>query len=354
MTPGRFRFGSFVLDGPSRRLTDGAGPVALNARYFDALALLVHDHGKLITKDRFLEEVWRGVPVTDEALTQCVRTLRRQLGDEAARPRFIETVPKHGYRFIAPVTAEDGEAAPAAAMLTPSLAQDIAFAGAMGTFGAAVAGLIGGAIYGFAASSLPSLPGSGAVSVVFVLAIATLLVALLGGAGVAFGIAASGWHRSPWMILGGAAGGLVVGACVKLLGLDTFDLLFGHAPRGITGAAEGATLGAGVGLAALLVGRAELSSRVSALVAAVCGAAAGLAIALMGGRLMAGSLDLLVRSMPGSRLSLEPIGTLFGERGFGPVSLMATSALEAALFSAGIVSAMTLDRRRLAPTRRES
>ena len=43
------------------------------------------------------------MPVTDEALTQCIRTLRRKLGDDANRPRFIETVPKHGYRFIAPV-----------------------------------------------------------------------------------------------------------------------------------------------------------------------------------------------------------------------------------------------------------
>ena len=51
------------------------------------------------------------MPVTDEALTQCIKTLRRQLGDDASRPRFIETVPKHGYRFIAPVEALDGPTA---------------------------------------------------------------------------------------------------------------------------------------------------------------------------------------------------------------------------------------------------
>ena len=66
-----------------------------------------------MSKDRFLDEVWRGVPVTDEALTQCVRTLRRQLGDDAAEPRFIETVPKHGYRFIAPVRMAEDQAVPA-------------------------------------------------------------------------------------------------------------------------------------------------------------------------------------------------------------------------------------------------
>ena len=84
-----------------RQLRRGGEPVELSSRYFDALALLVAERGRLVTKDRFMGEVWRGIPVTDEALTQCIKTLRRQLGDDAARPRFIETVPKHGYRFIA-------------------------------------------------------------------------------------------------------------------------------------------------------------------------------------------------------------------------------------------------------------
>lgn len=97
------RFDRFVLDPADRRLTRDGVPVDLNARYLDALALMAREPGKLITKDRFLDEVWQGVPVTDEALTQCIRTLRKQLGDDAARPRFIETVTKHGYRFIAPV-----------------------------------------------------------------------------------------------------------------------------------------------------------------------------------------------------------------------------------------------------------
>src|SRR5918993_162015 len=98
-----FRFGRFQLDPDDRLLRSDDGPVELNARYLDALTLLVREAGRLVSKDRFLDEVWSGVPVTDEALTQCIKTLRRQLGDDAARPRFIETVPKHGYRFIAPV-----------------------------------------------------------------------------------------------------------------------------------------------------------------------------------------------------------------------------------------------------------
>ena len=106
MTPGSFRFDRFALDPADRQLRRDDAVVELNARYFDALALLVGEAGRLVSKDRFLDEVWRGVPVTDEALTQCIKTLRRQLGDDASNPRFIETVPKHGYRFIAPVETD--------------------------------------------------------------------------------------------------------------------------------------------------------------------------------------------------------------------------------------------------------
>src|SRR5688500_2589937 len=108
MESGGFRFADFVLDPDDRRLIRAGAPVELNARYLDALALLVRESGRLVSKDRFLDEVWRGVPVTDEALTQCIRFLRRILGDDATRPRFIETVPKHGYRFIAEVEPIDG------------------------------------------------------------------------------------------------------------------------------------------------------------------------------------------------------------------------------------------------------
>src|SRR5258707_8605127 len=103
MTSGSFRFERFIVDPGERQLWNGDRRVELNGRYFDALTLLVSETGKLVSKDRFLDEVWRGVPVTDEALTQCIKTLRSRLGDDAANPRFIETVPKHGYRFIAPV-----------------------------------------------------------------------------------------------------------------------------------------------------------------------------------------------------------------------------------------------------------
>src|SRR6186997_2274361 len=229
MTDGTFHFEGFSLDEPNRQLLGSDGPVELNGRYFDALALLVREQGRLVPKTRFLDEIWRGVPVTDEALTQCIKTLRRQLGDDAARPQFIETVPKHGYRFIAPVEAVDGSAILAARPRQPT--QDwrhFLLLGAGGTIGGGIAGLIGGIFYGFAGASQPLQPGMGAASILLVMTCLTILVALIGAAGVAFGIAAVGSVKRPWSewnILGGAAGGLIVGALTKLLGLDAFNLL---------------------------------------------------------------------------------------------------------------------------------
>ena len=91
----RFAFGSFVLDTGERTLTSDGAPIELNTRYLDALALLVRDAGKLVPKERFLDEVWRGVPVTGEALTQCIRTLRRQLGDDDVRRPEIDGDVRH-------------------------------------------------------------------------------------------------------------------------------------------------------------------------------------------------------------------------------------------------------------------
>jgi DNA-binding winged helix-turn-helix (wHTH) protein len=348
MTTGRFRFDRFCLDSADRQLLRDGAPVELNARYFDALALLVREGGRLVSKDRFLDEVWRGVPVTDEALTQCIKTLRRQLGDDAARPRFIETVPKHGYRFIAPIEG----AAPAA---TPSDRdwRQFMLTWIAGTLGAGLAGLIGGIFYGFAGASQPLQPG-GAVWVLLVLICIKTLVALIGGAGVSFGIAAAGiasrrdWH---WTILGGAFGGLVIGAVVKLLGIDAFNLLFGESPGNITGASEGALLGGAVGVAAWLAARSAQSVRRSAVVAALIGGTAGIVIALLGGRLMGGSLALLAHHFPNSRLRLDDIGALLGETGFGPIAQTVTAALEGALFAACIVAAMRFARRRFGDVR---
>jgi DNA-binding winged helix-turn-helix (wHTH) protein len=340
-----FAFEQFVLDTRDRRLRAGGEPVELNGRYLDALALLVRAQGQLVSKDQFMAEVWRGVPVTDEALTQCIRTLRRQLGDDASRPRFIETVPKHGYRFIAPVAAA-GVAPNGRVPAKANPSRDIWIVGGAGTIGGVIAGFIGGLLYGFLGASQPLQPGMGAASVLLVLLSLTILVALLGGVGVSFGMVLAGAAQrfDARSVAGAALGGLVIGGFTKLLELDAFSLLIGHSPGNITGAFEGLMIGLGVGFGALLAQRCT-SVRQGAVVAAGCGAAAGALLSLLGGRLMLGSLDLLSRQLPGSRLSLDNISQLFGEASFGPITRTVTSALEGALFAGGVVGAMLTARR---------
>lgn len=339
MAPGSYRFEDFTLDPVERRLWRGSALVDVNGRYFDALALLVGDAGRLVSKDRFLEEAWNGIPVTEEALTQCIRTLRRELGDSATSPRFIETVPKHGYRFIAPVARGDKPGG--------WTWQQALLLAAAGTTGAGIAGLLGGLAYGFAGASQPLAPGMGAVSMLLVMVCLTIVAAVAGGAGVSVGIAASTLLPGPrwrWAIAGGAVGGMLVGAVVKLLGLDAFNLLLGRSPGDITGGAEGLVLGAAVGAGLWFGARNGRSpwTRRSVIAATLATAAAGIAIPLFGGRLMGGSLDLLANSFEGSRLRLDRIGALFGEAGFDPVTQAVTGAMEGALFGACIVGAMVL------------
>ena len=294
-----------------------------------------------------MDEVWRGIPVTDEALTQCIKSLRRALGDDASRPRFIETVPKHGYRFIAPVEPV-GAVSPTAAS-RPGRWRDVLLMGAAGTVGGGVAAFFGGLVYGFAGASQPLQPGLGAISILLVILCLTIVVGLMGGAGVSFGIATAtaGRRRDwPWSVGGGAVGGMLIGAIVKLLGVDAFNLLFGRSPAGITGALEGLILGAAVGLGAWLASRTPKKRR-GITIAAVAGGVAGAAIPVLGGRLMGGSLQLLAQTFPDSRLRLDQLSALVGEHEFGLVSQIVTGALEGALFSAFVVAALLFAERSL-------
>jgi len=358
LTPDGLRFGAFTLDPVNRRLTRDGAPVEISARYLDALILMVERPGQLVTKDQFLDQVWRGIPVTDEALTQCIRTLRKQLGDTAGRPTYIETVPKHGYRFIAPVAAvaQPASNGPPVAQAAPGPADDAWDAkrtlllGGAGVLGGGLAGVIGGLIYGLIAVSHPLAPGMGSGSILLVLVWLTTLVALMGGAAVGLGMAATGLGRrapSPWIILGGAIGGMMVGGAVKLLGIDAFNLLVGRSPGDITGGMEGFILGGAIGLGLWLGtrGRDPLPLRRCMITAGVAAALAGMAIPLFGGRLMGGSLDLLAKTFPESQLQLGMIGNWFGETGFGPIAQSVTGGLEGLLFAPCVVGAMILARR---------
>jgi len=103
-----FNFGNFTLDLERRLLLRDGEPVPLTPKAFDTLALLVRRSGHVVGKDELLEEIWADAFVEESTIAQNVFTLRKALGQNHTENQFIETVPKHGYRFIADVKAVDG------------------------------------------------------------------------------------------------------------------------------------------------------------------------------------------------------------------------------------------------------
>ena len=98
--PVRYRFDEFVLSPRQRLLLRNGLPVPLIPKYFDLLHLLIRRRLDAVSKQVIFDEVWSDVVVSDGALSQAVRTLRRALGDDSREPRFIRTVARHGYQFV--------------------------------------------------------------------------------------------------------------------------------------------------------------------------------------------------------------------------------------------------------------
>ena len=110
---GLLSFDSFQLDPSTGRLSGQAGPIPLSPKALAVLEYLAGRRGRLIRKDELLAAVWPGVFLGGGALKVCISEIRRALGDDARKPRIIETAHRRGYRFIAEV--DGGPAAPAAA-----------------------------------------------------------------------------------------------------------------------------------------------------------------------------------------------------------------------------------------------
>jgi DNA-binding winged helix-turn-helix (wHTH) protein len=118
----RYRFSEFTLS-PQRRLLVREGrEVPLIPRYFDLLLLLIERRGEAVHRREIFDRVWSDAIVSDSALSQAVRTIRRTLGDDSREPRFIRTVSRHGYRFVFPevIEEEDDAVGPAAPPASPA------------------------------------------------------------------------------------------------------------------------------------------------------------------------------------------------------------------------------------------
>lgn len=103
----KYRFDGFTVDAEDFVVKKDGTSLTLTPRAFDVLLLLLQHSGHVVEKQDLFEKVWKGSFVSDNALTKIIKELRHVLADSAGTPRYIETIPKRGYRFIG--TLEDEE-----------------------------------------------------------------------------------------------------------------------------------------------------------------------------------------------------------------------------------------------------
>jgi adenylate cyclase len=105
-----YRFDDVVVDGSLFRVLKRDQARTLEPRAFDLLIYLIEHRDRVVEKQELFDQIWKESFVTDDALTQEIKNIRHALGDEAGTPRYIQTVRKHGYRFMAEVI-ENSDAA---------------------------------------------------------------------------------------------------------------------------------------------------------------------------------------------------------------------------------------------------
>jgi DNA-binding winged helix-turn-helix (wHTH) protein len=98
-----WQFDRFTVLPEQRLLLHEGTPVPLTSKSLDTLLVLIENRDRVVTKDELLRSVWPDVEVEEGNLTQQVFLLRKALGETAQQPRYIATVPGHGYRFMAPL-----------------------------------------------------------------------------------------------------------------------------------------------------------------------------------------------------------------------------------------------------------
>lgn len=98
-----FKVGDWLIEPKPCHATHGDTVVKLRPQLVDVLVCLARRAGKIVLKDEILAEVWSGQFVAESGLSRCIAELRQVLHDDAQGPRYIETIPKRGYRLVAPV-----------------------------------------------------------------------------------------------------------------------------------------------------------------------------------------------------------------------------------------------------------
>ncbi len=442
----RYVFGEFVLSPARRQLIRAGREVDVAPRTFDLLLLLVRRRDEAVSRREIFDLVWSDVVVSDGALTQAVRTLRRALGDDPRTSRYVRTVSRYGYQFVFPevVEGDDGvalsvagqaravtvseppngfdaawaelvsdapdEARLAAAEVLHTLDTDEAvarlgnelgsararallrdarwevphagevpilgqphmtatfaalfslrlrrvlraagsrFVTAVG--GAAIAGMLAGALGGLALVLGPGSRASGSLPAL--LAVVGAVIAAVGASGVAAGLCSAEVlirsRRGLALVLCGAAGGGAIGFAAHGMGRFLLEGLFGQDLSPVAGGLEGLVIGAATGLGYALATRLEAGGMATphgrgrwfaAIAAGTTCALAAAILSAQGSYLGAMSLDLLAHRFPGSEVGLEPLARLLGESSPGPVTRIAIGAWEGWPFAAGTVLGLT-------------
>jgi DNA-binding winged helix-turn-helix (wHTH) protein len=375
----RYRFSELTLS-PRRRLLVRQGrEVPLIPRYFDLLLLLIERRHEAVHRREIFEHVWADGMVSESALSQADRTIRRTLGDDSREPVFIRTVSRHGYRFVFPDVIEEEDDAPwptagrtvdgavadpqqddprvaTSAEVDEDRPRSRHNAGrwaARAARGGALAGMTAGGVGGLILAAAPE--SFAPLAIAPVLAVIGGGCGALGAAGVGAGLALAHAVRSPRtpaLVLGAALGGGLVGATVQWLARWALSALVGL-DLAIGGGLEGVVIGAGTGLGFAIATRCAqdgpaappgLTRPQAAFIIALCCGMAGLVLTLTGHPLAGGTIHAIADAADGSRVSLAPLGRLIGEPDFGPTSRLILAFGESAVFGLGI--AFGLIRRR--------
>ena len=129
VTNGRLKFGEFELDPQSEELFRDGQPVRIQPQPLRVLAILLERHGEIVSREQLRAHIWGDATFVefDQGLNYAIRQIRLALRDEVSEPRYIETLPKQGYRFVAVIVdaepksaAKPGEADPLATPLNRS------------------------------------------------------------------------------------------------------------------------------------------------------------------------------------------------------------------------------------------
>ena len=361
----RYRFSDFTLSTRTRLLIHNGQQLPLIPRYLDLLIFLIERRRDAVHRREIFDRVWSDVIVSDSALSQAIRTLRRTLGDDPREPRFIRTVSRHGYQFTFPDVIEepDEDVPEPVPVRAPEVESDLSAearsakaeqtrqkVGASLTAlmtgatracaGSALAGAAAGVAGGLLLSVAPD--NTAPLAIVPVLVLVGAGAGAVGGLGVGAGLAvaesSSRLRNAVGLTIGAAAGGAAIGIAVQWLMRWGLAAVVGlNLPIG--GGFEGLVIGASAGVGYAIArrpGPAARSRIYRAAVVAVFCAAGALALTWAGRPLVGGTLHLIAREARGSQISLTPLGRLVGEPGFGPVSQALIAACEGGIFGFGV------------------